>query len=274
MATTTTSEFGSILRHWREARRFSQLDLALQADVSSKHVSFLETGRTQPSREMIVRLCNAMDLPLRDRNVMLSAAGFASVYNESSLDSPAFQEVDGALQRILDVHEPYPAIVMDADWTIRRQNRGAVALTTRFIEDPATLSSNAFELLFSERGLQPYVEDWDALSSMLLMRLFREAVASSNESRKRALFDRIENMPAAPRDWRERANRLPSGPTVDLVLKKADLACRFFTTVTTFGTPQDITLQELRIESYFPADDATRLLCESWSEERVSRSPE
>lgn len=263
--TSTASEFGSILRHWRRARRFSQLDLALQADVSSKHVSFLETGRNSPSREMIIRLSNAMDLPLRDRNLLLTAAGFASVYAESSLDAPAFHKVDEALQRILDLHEPYPAIVMDADWTILRQNNGATAFSARFIDDPAALPNNAFELLFSERGLQPYVEDWEELSSALLMRLFREAIVAGSQSRKRALFDRIERMPTAPENWRELANRLPSGPTIDLVLRRGGVECRFFTTVTTFGTPQDITLQELRIESYFPADAATRSLCDAWS---------
>lgn len=265
MSTMTASEFGSVLRHWRETRRFSQLDLALQADVSSKHVSFLETGRNKPSREMILRLSNAMDLPLRDRNLMLSAAGFASAYSRSSLESPAFIQVDEALQRILEKHEPYPAIVMDADWTILRQNNGAVALLALFVANPPPVSDNAFELLFSEHGLQPYVEDWEDLSATLLMRLFRETVASADNPNKRTLFEKIGRMPSTPGNWRDLASRLPSGPTIDLVLRKDDLRCRFFTTVTSFGTPQDITLQELRIESYFPSDEATRALCESWS---------
>lgn len=265
MSATGVSEFGAVLRHWRETHRFSQLDLALQAGVSSKHVSFLETGRNRPSRAMILRLSNAMDLPLRDRNLLLSAAGFAGVYAESSLESPAFSQVDEALQRILDKHEPYPAIVMDADWTIVRQNNGSAAMSALFLADPSSVSTNAFELLFSEHGLQPYVLDWENLSSTLLMRLFRETVASADNENKRALFNRIESMPSTPKNWRELANRLPSGPTIDLVLQKDSLTCRFFTTVTTFGTPQDITLQELRIESYFPSDDTTRALCESWT---------
>ena len=264
MSVSTISEFGAILRHWREARRFSQLDLALQADVSSKHVSFLETGRNRPSREMILRLANAMEVPLRDRNLMLSAAGFASAYAESSLEAPEFHQVEEALQRIMDKHEPYPAIVTDGDWNIVRQNHGAAALTELFIVDASALSSNAFELLFSPNGLQPFVEGWEELSSTLLMRLFRESVATPDNEEKRALFRRIEAMPTTPPNWRDLAHRLPAGPTIDLVLAKQDLTCRFFTTVTSFGTPQDITLQELRIESYFPADEVTRRLCEGW----------
>lgn len=265
MPTMTQTEFGPILRHWRESSRLSQLDLALQADISSKHVSFLETGRNRPSREMILRLSNALNLPLRDRNLMLSAAGFAGAYSEYSLESPAFNQVDEALRRILDKHEPYPAIVMDADWSILRLNSGALALSTMFVADASSVSNNALELLFSERGLQPFVVDWETLSATLMMRLFRETVGTDNNNYKHKLFSKLEEMPNTPQNWRELANRLPSGPTIDLALKKGDLQCQFFTTVTSFGTPQDITLQELRIESYFPSDDATRALCESWS---------
>ena len=265
MSAVAPSEFGAVLRHWRETSRLSQLDLALQADVSTKHLSFLETGRNQPSREMILRLSNALDLPLRDRNLMLSAAGFAGAYTENSLDSSAFSQVDEALNRILEKHEPYPALVMDADWNLLRLNNGAAALSSLFVADAAAVSNNALELLFSEHGLQPHVVDWEALSATLLMRLFRETVSAGNTAYKRELFARLEAMPATPKNWRDLANQLPSGPTIDLVLKKNALECRFFTTVTSFGTPQDITLQELKIESYFPADEATRNLCDSWS---------
>ena len=265
MQAATPTEFGSVLRHWREASRLSQLDLALQADVSTKHLSFLETGRNQPSRAMILRLANALDLPLRDRNLMLSAAGFAGAYTENSLDSAAFSQVDEALHRILQKHEPYPAIVMDADWNILRLNNGAGALSALFVADSEWVSGNALELLFSEQGLQPFVVDWEALSATLLMRLFRETVAAGTTAYKRELFARLQSLPTTPENWRDLANQLPAGPTIDLVLKKGATECRFFTTVTSFGTPQDITLQELRIESYFPADETTRNLCESWT---------
>ena len=265
MATRQQPDFGTVLRHWREARRYSQLDLALQAEVSSKHVSFLETGRNQPSRAMILRLANAMDLPLRDRNLMLSAAGFADAYTQTNLDSPELGKVDEALARILDMHEPYPAIVVDADWNIVKQNCGSAALLASFVDGAGIASGNAFEILFSSEGLQPYVRNWENLSSTLLLRLFRETLSASSGAKKRALFDKIAALPTAPANWQELASSLPSGPTLDLELQNDELSCRFFTTVTTFGTPQDVTVQELRIESYFPSDDATRALCEAWA---------
>ncbi|MDX1481686.1 MAG: helix-turn-helix transcriptional regulator [Woeseiaceae bacterium] len=256
--------FGELLRQWREARRYSQLDLALEANVSSKHVSFLETGRNRPSREMILRLSNAMDVPLRDRNLLFEAAGFASAYRESALDAPEVAQVEEAIARILDKHEPFPAIVVDANWDVVKQNLGGMRLAALFLDEPELASQNAFELLFSPDGLQPYVENWERLSSILLMRLFRESLSATSGNRKRDLFARIESMPTTPENWREIATRLPGGPTIDLKLRKDDLRLDFFTTVTTIGTPQDITLQEIRIESYFPADDATRTLCERW----------
>jgi len=264
MDAPNATRFGTLLRHWRETRRYSQLDLAMEADVSSKHVSFLETGRNRPSRQMIIRLSNAMDVPLRDRNLMLSAAGFATAYPESTLGAPEVSRADDALRRILEKHEPFPVIVVDGNWTVIRQNRGGARLTGLFLGDAQIASQNALELLFSESGLQPYVENWEALSSVLLMRLFRETLTAADGGAKLDLFNRIAAMPTTPANWRELASQLPSGPTIDLSLRKGDTRASFFTTVTTFGTPQDVTLQELRIESYFPTDDATRALCESW----------
>lgn len=264
MVTATPSGFGSILRHWRETCRLSQLDLALQADVSSKHISFLETGKNHPSREMIVRLSNALDLPLRDRNLMLGAAGFAAAYSENPLDSQALDQVDEALRRILEKHDPYPAIVLDADWNILRMNAGAAAFAAMFAANTKASSNNALELLFAADGMQPYVVNWEELSATVLLRLFRESVGAGDNRARRALYEKLKSMPSTPPQWRDLANRLPAGPTIDLILQKEELRCRFFTTMTTFGTPQDVTLQELRIESYFPADDRTRELCESW----------
>lgn len=264
MHTDQTSSFGALLRHWREARRYSQLDLALEANISSKHVSFLETGRNQPSRQMIIRLSNAMDIPLRDRNLMLTAAGFANAYTETALGTSEVSQVDDALDRIMCKHEPYPVIIVDGNWTVVRQNRGGAKLARLFLGSEPVQAQNAFDILFSESGLQPFVQNWESLSSVLLLRLFRETLAASDNSRKLDLFRRIEAMPTTPKNWRQLASRLPFGPTIDLSLRKGDLEASFFTTVTTFGTPQDVTLQELRIESYFPSDESTRKLCESW----------
>ena len=266
----TASEFGALLRHWREARRFSQLDLALQADVSSKHISFLETGRNRPSREMILRLTHAMDVPLRDRNGLLNAAGFAPAYRESAIDAPFVEQAEEALERILDKQDPYPAIVLDADWNLVRQNRGAAAFGAFLAPESAGTGVNALELLFSPGGLQPMIVNWDELSAMLLMRLWRETLTPECSDYRRALFASLETMPATPQNWRDIAAGLPTGPTVDMIVEKDNARYSFFTTVTTFGTPQDITLQELRIESYFPSDEQTRELCRSWASQLQS----
>ena len=261
---TNATQFGSLLRHWRQARRYSQLDLALQADISSKHVSFLETGRNQPSREMILRLTQAMDVPLRDRNLLLGSAGFAPVFEESGIDSPIVGQAKEALERILDKQEPYPAIVLDAEWNLVQQNRSADALGQFLFPGAPNKGFNALELLFSPQGLQPFVVNWEQLSSLLLMRVFREATSPGRGPSSRELLSRLEAMPTTPRNWKELAASQPEGPTVDLILNKDGSRYAFFTTVTTFGTPQDVTLQELRIESYFPSDEATSRLCESW----------
>lgn len=262
--TTVQNEFGGLLRHWRESRRLSQLGLALEANVSSKHVSFLETGRNRPSREMILRLSQALDVPLRDRNLLLDCAGFAPAYRESNLDSPNVDQVTDAIGRILDKQEPYPAIIMDANWMLIRQNAGADALGQLFLPGVPAVGANALDILFSADGLQPFVINWDQLSSTILMRLYRDIVGPSASEYSQALFERLLSMPATPENWQDIAGRLPTGPTVDMVLEKDNLRLSFFTTVTTFGTAQDITLQELRIESYFPSDDVTRALCEGW----------
>lgn len=261
---STNTPFGPLLRHWREARNFSQLDLALQADISSKHVSFLETGRNQPSREMIMRLTQAMDVPLRDRNLLLNSAGFTPVYLESALDAPAVEQAHEALNRILEKQDPYPAIVLDAGWNLVVQNRGAAALAAMFLPASSNAGTNALEMLFSADGLQPFVVNWEQLSSMLLMRVFREAIGPESSAQRRDLLARLEAMPTSPQNWKELAGSYPGGPTLDLILRKDDRQYSFFTTVTSFGTPQDITLQELRIESYFPSDDETRRLCATW----------
>lgn len=262
MIPEATDGFGTLLRHWREARRYSQLELALQADVSSKHVSFLETGRNRPSRDMVLRLSQALDIPLRDRNALMNAAGFADAYRASMLEGPAVEQAQEALKRLLGKQEPYPAIVLDADWNLVRRNDGARRLTGFLLPGRSAGAGNALELLFAPDGLMPLVVNWPQLSAVLLARLWRETLQPGCSDARKQLFARLAAMPTTPPDWRMLASGLPTGPTIDLVLQKDDTRYAFFTTVTTFGTPQDVTLQELRIESYFPSDEVTRRLCE------------
>jgi len=258
------SKFGSLLRHWRETRRLSQMALSLEANISSKHVSFLETGRNQPTREMILRLSQALEVPMRDRNLLLNCAGFAPAYRESSLDSQFVDQANEAIARILATHNPYPAIVMDADWKMLRQNDGAIALGQTLVPGAPTEGFNALFLLFDPQGLQPFVTNWEELSAVILMRLYRESLEPTASDRRKHIFNQLLSMPTTPGNWREIGSRLPGGPTVNMDLEKDGQRYSFFTTLTTFGTAQDITLQEIRIESYFPSNDVTRKLCENW----------
>jgi transcriptional regulator with XRE-family HTH domain len=256
------SGFGSILSEWRAVRRFSQLDLALLTDISQRHISFVESGRAQPSRDMIFKLAGGLDLPLRARNDLFLAAGYAPAYPERRLDLSEMKAAREALQMILGHHEPYPAVVMDASWNILMQNAaasriiaacvGRVALRRLFPDGVI----NFMQLMFSQHGLRPHILNWTHTRLALLNRLRREAAGkpSSPSGILRRQFDsdapgaRAESMPRDEGDE----------PMLSLELRVGDSRLRLFNTFTTFGTPQDVLLQELRIDMSFPADEATK----------------
>jgi len=257
--TSPAGSFGGLLKQWRQVRNLSQMALSLDADVSSRHISFLETGRTQPSRDMVLHIGSVLDLPLRDRNTLLVAAGFAPFYRETGLDVAEMDAVRRALDRILDHHAPYPAIVLDGGWNFVTTNAGAQKLLQLVFPsmDPPPFA-NALHLLFSPDGLQPYVDNWKEVASMLLARVQRECAMRPQEAA--TLLDELTSYPGIPDNWQLHAAKLTGAPVLELVLEVGGRKLRFFTMLTTFGTPQDVTLQELRIECYFPSDDATRRL--------------
>jgi transcriptional regulator with XRE-family HTH domain len=267
----TGGQIGGLLRHWRAARRVSQLDLALEADVSSRHLSFVETGRAQPSREMVLRLAEALQVPLRERNALLLAAGYAPLYRETGLEAPEVAEARRAVEFILAQQEPYPAIVVDRHWNLLMAN----AATRRFLglfplgEVPAP--PNVLRLLFHPGGLRPFLENWEDVAGRLIQRVHREAAGSPPDAATRALLRELLDYPGVPTRWRTpELDRAPA-PLVTIVYRLGGRALRFFSTVTTFGTPQDVTLQELRIECFFPGDAATR---EAFSKPDLPASPE
>src|SRR5688572_19735101 len=175
----TTQPFGALLRQWRMARKMSQLALALEADISARHLSFLETGRAQPSRDMLLLLATALDVPLRERNRWLMAAGYAPIYQETALTAPALRPVQQALEYVLKQQEPYPALVMDRQWNLLRSNQGAARLLQRFLE-PAHLQAagqlNIMHLTFDPHGLRPWIVNWQEVAGHMLQRLQRDAV--------------------------------------------------------------------------------------------------
>jgi transcriptional regulator with XRE-family HTH domain len=256
---TTDSGFGRLLRQWRSQRGMSQLQLAVEAGVSARHLSFVETGRAQASREMVLLLARVLDVPLRDRNDLLVAAGYAPIYRATALDAPALGQVRRALDFILRQQEPYPAIVLDRHWNILLANAATGRLVAALLNpDVVTeLGGNAMRLMFHPRGFRPHIVNWEAAAAALIQWLHRDALSGFADPETRRLLDEMLAYPGVPSRWRTLDLDVSTAPFLPIEFRKGDLTLRYFTALTSLGTPHDITLQELRIESYFPADEAT-----------------
>jgi transcriptional regulator with XRE-family HTH domain len=240
-------------------RRVSQLDLAVEAGVSSRHVSFIETGRAHPSRDMILMLAGVLDVPLRDRNELLMAAGYAGMYRATDLESPSLEQARRALDFMLRQQEPYPAIVVDRGWSLLKANAGAVKLVELFTEPSAASdwAGNAMRLMFHPRGFRPYIVNWEAMAAALIQWLHRDVLSGLGGDDTRRLLDELLAYPGVPRRWRALDLEVSTAPFLAIEFRKGDLELRYFSTLTTLGTPHDITLQELRVEAFFPADAET-----------------
>jgi transcriptional regulator with XRE-family HTH domain len=252
-------QFGLMLRRWRTNRRVSQMWLALEADLSARHLSCVETGRAQPSRETVLRLTEALQIPLRERNTLLIAAGFAPRYHDTNLDAAGMEAAKRAIDLLLEKLEPYPVAVTDRLWNTVRMNRGMQRFLARFPIDPLIKPDNGVRFVFHPRGLRPYLENWDEVAARIIQRIHREVAVNPGDEAMREFLDELLGYPKVPGRWRN-----PDVDTVPPPLLTLDYRCgserlRFFGTVTTFGTAQDVALQEIRIESFFPADEATRV---------------
>ena len=249
---------GTLLQYWRKTRSLSQLALAHDAEVSPRHISFLETGRAKPSREMVMLLSNVLDIPLRERNVLLLAAGFAPVYAETRLEAPELGAVQTALRAILTQQEPFPAVVMDRHWDILKTNEAAQRFFGLLLGERASAGpANVVRMMFSSNGLRPFVSNWEAVAEALIQRVHREAVGGVPDLATAQLLEEVLAYPNVPKRLRRLNLGAPSMPVIPVCFRKDGHAFNFFSTVTTLGTPQDVTLQELRIECFFPADAAT-----------------
>ena len=260
MATSTASaslSVGPLLRDWRQRRRLSQLDVSARAAISTRHLSFLETGRARPSREMVLHLAEELDVPLRERNTLLVAAGYAPVYQETPLEGDDMATVRGTLQQLLTSHEPNPALVVDRHWNMVLANRGIGLLISGLPESLLAPPVNVLRVSLHPDGLAPRIANFEEWSGHLLSRLGRE-VSATGDAVLASLYDELRSFPGV----NEREPTVPHGDgasrlmvTLRLKTPLGDLA--FFSTVATFGTAVDITLAELSIESFFPADSAT-----------------
>lgn len=256
--------FGQLLRAVRASRRLSQFDLALQAEVSQRHLSFLESGRAQPSREMILQLAQTLDLPLREQNRLLLAAGFAGVYPQRPLASVDMRPVSQALDLLLKHHEPYPAIVVDRAWYLISAN-DSMKRILNLLGNPAEMSSqscpdgrmNVLKLTFHPQGLRPYISNFEDMGAPLLARTAREALEHPQVNE---VLEEVLRYPNLPKKFRNIPLHSASLPVIPTHFVLHDTNLRLFTMLSTFGTPTDVTTDELRFEHLFPADAESEAL--------------
>lgn len=263
------NELGELLRHWRDMRGRSQFDLSLDAGVSQRHISFIESGRSVPSRQMLMDIAQALDVPLRERNALLLAAGYAPIYSEGAWNASEMQSVTSALGRILRQHEPFPAVVMDRYWNVLMTNDAAPRFFNRFIDMAArTGPRNMLHLMFDPQGMRPFIANWDDVAKSLIQRVYHETVGRVLDDKTRELLAALLAYPDVKTEWRspESLNAAPvtrSMPVIPIGFVMDDTVLNYFSMVTTVGTPQTVAAQELRLESMFPADDATERYHES-----------
>ena len=265
-STKSTESFPNLFKAWRKRMKFSQLELALTADVSQRHISWLETGRSKPSREMILKLSKALGVPTREQNTLLNSAGFAKIYSQYELEEPAMAQVTQVLQDILAHHEPYPAFVLDKNWCIKMQNSAVDKLFS--LIDPSELmwqnigdtgEKNLALLTIHKHGLRPYIRNWDEVIEPFYQRLRRESFDQADaESIRR--FEVLQSHISISNNDQQTSPLLPVLP---LELSVDGIVLRLCSVISAFGTAQDITANELKIETFYPADHTSKQILES-----------
>jgi transcriptional regulator with XRE-family HTH domain len=248
---------GDLLRAWRQRRRLSQLDLALEAEISTKHLSFLETGRSVPSRDMVLRLAEHLGIPLRERNQLLLAAGYAPLFSQHAFGAPALAPARQAVERLLQAHEPYPALAIDRHWTLLAANRAVPPLLEGVAPNLLASPCNVLRLSLHPDGLAPRIANLSEWRGHLLDRLRRQ-IDQSGDPDLAALERELVALPVPAGDGRPPPPLDAAGLIVPLRLRAGEVVLSFISTTTVFGTPVDVTLSELALETFFPADAATQ----------------
>ncbi|MGW7451264.1 helix-turn-helix domain-containing protein [Streptomyces sp. NPDC054787] len=254
--TTTTPTVGSLLRTWRERRGISQLELAGRPDSSSRHISFIETGRSRPSEEMVLRLADRLDVPVRERNALLLSAGYAPRYAQTALDDPSMGTLREGIQRLLTGYEPYPALVVDATYDVVAANTGITMLLEGLPEHLLAPPLNAMRLTLHPEGLAPRIHNLREWRGHLLAQMERQIALARSEP-LRALYEEVCAYPVAERP----GDRAPDEPVayiaLPLLIEHDGRLLSFVSSIATFNTPMDVTVAELAIETFLPADPAT-----------------
>lgn len=261
MASPNRPPIGVLLREWRGVRRMSQLDLALEAGLSGRHLGFVETGKAQPSRETIARLAGALALPLRERNALLLAAGYAPSYAESALAAPGMERLAQAIDLILTHQEPYPAFVINRHFDVVGANQAAMRVNAYLMRGKESPHANLLHQVFDPADFRAVIVNWEEVAAKFLRHLQEELVAAPHDARARELLDQVMLYPGVPEQWRRRDLGSEPDPVLTMTFRSPAGNLRFFETITTFASPRDITLDELRIDCAFPADAHTAKLC-------------
>lgn len=257
----TPAPLGRLLREWRTSRRLSQLDLALDANISARHLSCVENGKAQASRELVLRLADALDVPLRERNALLVAAGFAPRYPESTLATPALAQVRRAIEAILAQQEPYPAFLLNRHWDVLAANAAAVRVNRFVLGGRDSRHANMLRQFFDPDDLRAAVANWEEVAGSLIDHLHSLVAAAPGDETARALLAEVLAYPGVPSRWRRRDADSGATPLLTTRLCRGAAELHFFSTITTFGTPRDVTIEELHIECCFPVDEATAQRC-------------
>lgn len=271
-----TTGVGPLLRRWREARHVSQLDLALEAEVSTRHISYLETGKAEPSKEMLLTLCNALDVPLRERNLLLLAAGYAPIYGETSLDDPRMAQVRTVVEIILRSNEPRSAIAHDHHWNVIMANEAFIRFVTMSLgKPPAGIVPlqvtkpprlNILRLLFDPNGMRKVIVNWEESAKWLLNEAYRR-LAWARDDKLRDLIVEILRYPGVPARWSEPDLESPRDLILPMELNVGGKIARMFSTVTSVATPHDVTLQELHVEVFYPVDAETEAVLQGYEDQ-------
>jgi transcriptional regulator with XRE-family HTH domain len=260
----TKHSFPSLLREWRQRRRLSQLDLGLSSGVSQRHVSFLESGRANPSRTMILQLSETLDVPLRDRNEWLTSAGYAPIFVARGLDDPQMSQVNSAISMMLNAHEPFPALALDRAWNVHRSNGAFDQLSAMLGEGLwdriGNGQRNLLQLFFHPEGLRPFISNWAVVAPLMWQRAKREAQTLAG-TEMTAILDALTPVQDPHVLWSAAETALM--PIIPFKLQFGDVGLSMFGIIATLGTAQDITAEELRIETLFPADEATEIFFRS-----------
>ena len=253
MATQSASavpQLGELLRYWRQERGKSQLDLSLDTGISQRHLSFVESGRSVPSRDFLSTVSEALNIPLRERNVLLLASGYAPSYSEQSMDAEQMAVVTRAIDRMLQQHEPHPAIVLDRYWNLIRTNKAAPQFFGSFIDlEARPKPRNLLDVMFDPAGMRPFIDEWEKVAAGLLQRVRREAVGQVVDAGLARLLQQLRKYPGVTE---LKPPPSPQSPVLPITFRRGNERFAYFSLITTVGTPQCITAQELRVECMFP----------------------